>query len=145
MTETKQFPLRVVLTVTTGRLLTEASDDRDNGIGDLYAILDWMTDDQNFTHQLPRAAAECKLCLLRWFPELESYGRPEALAALDMLLVNHDPRSAVQAWLDNMKFGGNESYDVPRIPADDHERKYPYDELLAMRGTDDGIVIVESE
>lgn len=144
-TETKPFPLRVVLTVTTGRLLTEPKGDRDNGIGDLYELLNWMTDDELFTHQLPRAANECKPWLLRWFPELERYGSVEALAGLDMLLVNHQGRDAIPAWLDGMAFiGGKPSYDVPRMPADDHERKHPYDELVAMRGTDEGIVIVET-
>ena len=36
MAETKTFPLRVLLTVTTGRLLTKSSGDRDNGISDLH-------------------------------------------------------------------------------------------------------------
>jgi len=31
----RAFPLRVVLTLTTGRLLTEGRGERDNGIGDL--------------------------------------------------------------------------------------------------------------
>ena len=34
------------------------------------------------------------------------------------------------------------TYDVPHIPQDDHERKNPYDELVAERGTDEGIVII---
>ena len=53
-TETRQFPLRTILTVTTGRLLTKAKGPRDNGIGDLYEILGYMTGDNGvMTHQLP--------------------------------------------------------------------------------------------
>ena len=29
------------------------------------------------------------------------------------------------------------TYAVPKIPADDHERKHPWDELVAMRGSDE--------
>lgn len=68
---TKTFPLGVVLTVTTGRLLTKSKSQNDNGIGDLYDILGHMTGDSPFTHQLGRFAAECKPWLYRWFPEIE--------------------------------------------------------------------------
>lgn len=37
---TKSFSLRVLLSVTTGRLLTEAKSPTDNGIDDLYEILE---------------------------------------------------------------------------------------------------------
>lgn len=33
MSETKKFPARVLLTVTTGRLLTKGKGAHDNGIG----------------------------------------------------------------------------------------------------------------
>lgn len=68
---TKKFPLRDVLTVTTGRLLTKGKGKDDNGIGDLYKILGHMTgDDGVMTHQLGRFSEECKPWLLKWFPEL---------------------------------------------------------------------------
>ncbi len=75
MNETKVFPLRVLLTVTTGRLLTQSRGPRDNGIGDLYELLGWMTNDEPFTHQLPRFADECKPWILQWFPELQTSTR----------------------------------------------------------------------
>ena len=49
---TKTFDLGTVLTVTTGRLLTD--------IGNLYEILNFMTGDDLMTHQLPRATEACK-------------------------------------------------------------------------------------
>lgn len=67
---TKTFPLRVVLTVTTGRLLTEGKGPRDNGIGDLYEILNWITGDSLYTHQLPRAGKACRPWLLKCFPRV---------------------------------------------------------------------------
>lgn len=59
---TKEFQLADVLGVTTGKLLGE--------MGGLYEILNWLTNDELFTHQLPRARDECLPWLLHWFPEL---------------------------------------------------------------------------
>lgn len=144
MAETKQFPLRVLLTVTTGRLLTKPRGNRDNGIGDLYEILGWMTNDSPFTHQLPRFNDECKPWLLRWFPELAAAN--DSLWLLDEKLHLLGPEKGCEFWLTNPVINGmKETYDVPRIPRDDHERKNAYDELVQMRGTDEGIVIVDPE
>jgi hypothetical protein len=141
MSETKRFPLRVLLTVTTGRLLTEPKGERDNGISDVYDILGWMTNDEPFTHQLPRFADECKPWLLRWFPELAEAD----VELLDGAMSDHGPSGGIEYWLIKLRVNGcYAEYDVPRIPADDHTAKHPYDELVEMRGTDEGIVVVES-
>lgn len=134
---TKAFPLRVILTVTTGRLLTQGKGPRDNGISDLYEILGWMTDDSPFTHQLGRFADECKPHLLKWFPEL-------ALASAGL--------KNLDKWLKSDRTGGGEgiemwlaelrmlhpsiqlSYDVPKIPRETHCVHDPMAELIAMRG-----------
>jgi hypothetical protein len=137
---TKKFPLRVLLTVTTERLLTEGKDPKDNGIGDLYELLGWMTNDQPFTHQLPRFNDECKPWLLRWFPELANVN----VDLLDDMIRIEGAKNGCEAWLDAVQKLSDckPEYDVPRIPADDHEKKNPVDELIAMRGTDEGIVVV---
>ena len=143
--ETRRFALRDVLTVTTNRLLTK-SNDVGNGIENLYALLGWMTNDEPFTHQLPRFADECKPWLLRWFPELAAAAQA-LLPELDAAFSRSAPdtnEAALQKWLTRvMESGCKESYEVPKIPADDHERKHPVDELIAMRGTDEGIILVE--
>jgi hypothetical protein len=134
---TKQFHLRTILTIATGRLLTKPQGERDNGIGDLYEILGWMTDDSPFTHQLGRFAEECKPWLLRWFPDLQAVG--------DSVVQQLDERS------DKVGFEKliaaiipDEIRDVPKIPRDDHVVKNPIDELVEMRGTDEGIVTFQS-
>jgi len=153
MANTKRFPLRVLLTVTTGRLLTKSKGPRDNGIGDLYEILGWMTNYQPFTHQLPRFGEECKPWLLRWFPELKAFDtqleEKYGAGSLDYMLrcveaAGHPADSAIESWLARWQvdFGAQDAYDVPRIPRDDHGVKNPFDELVEMRGTDEGIVIV---
>lgn len=145
-TETKTFELRVLLTVTTGRLLTKSQGPRDSGIGDLYALLGWMTNDEPYTHQLPRFAEECKPWLLRWFHELAGAGTEGSMTCLNVLRDNLGSEG-VEKWITDAAeiYGLKNDYDVPRIPADDHERKHPFDELVAERGTDEGIVVVKSE
>ena len=147
VSKTKQFELRVLLSVTTGRLLTKGKGEVDNGIGDIYDLLGWMTNDSPFTHQLPRFADECKPWLLRWFPELLPL-TGDVIAFCNGL--EGMTRDQIGAAIDGFVWGlgeriGQQSFDVPRIPADDHDRKDPIDELVAMRGTDEAIVIVESE
>jgi hypothetical protein len=146
---TKVFPLRTILTVTTGRLLTQPKGEDDNGIGDLYEILGWMTNDSPYTHQLGRFAEESKPWLFRWFPELGT-----ASACLDKLdgwlskMRDKSSEGAEQAlafWFTEIKMLEprlKDEYEVPKIPADDHEQKEPYAELVSVRGTDEGIVVV---
>lgn len=142
--ETKRFHLRVLLTVTTGRLLTKSDQPNDNGIGDMYDLLGWMTNDTPFTHQLGRFADECKPWLLRWFPKLA-----ELDADVDaMCEAKYDSPQIAEDFFESAMIGfaakiGQSEFDVPRIPRDDHEVKHPFDELVAMRGTDEGIAIVE--
>lgn len=64
--ESKTFPLGTVLSITTGYLLAP------NGIGGVYEILNFMTGDNLYTHQLPRVGRECAPYLLKQFPALAS-------------------------------------------------------------------------
>lgn len=138
----KKFPLRVLLTVTTGRLLTAHNGEHDNGISDLYELLGWMTDDEPFTHQLGRVSKEYKPWLLRWFPEL---GKADCrLQHLDNLIKNHGPETGIATWLDSLD-GCKSLYDVPKIPKDDHEAKNPIEELAEMIGPNKNVVVVEAK
>lgn len=117
--KTKTFPLRVLLTVTTGRLLTEPKAHRDNGIGDLYEILGWMTSDSPFTHQLGHFGEECKSWLLKWFPEIAPASA--SLTSLDRWIEADKTGTAqegIKMWLTELKMmfpNIKETYDVPKI------------------------------
>lgn len=143
MSETKRFHVRDLLTVTTGRLLTKPDVDG-NGIENLYQLLGWMTNDEPFTHQLPRFAEECKPWLLRWFPELSQAKVEDLDLALSVPGVS--PLDAIEKWLLDLQTvaGLKAMYDVPRIPADDHDRKNPLAELVEMRGSTEGIIVIEA-
>ena len=68
----KRFHISTILTITTGRFV--AIDEKTNELDfDLvYQILNYMTSDNLYTHQLPlpRASDECKPYLLDQFPQL---------------------------------------------------------------------------
>ena len=145
--ETKSFPVNVLLTVTTGRLLTTSDEPNDNGIGQLYDILNWMTEDNLFTRQLPRASNECKPWLFRWFPELACVSIP----SLDRWIKSDQTKGKTEFlkfWLAEQKMlipDLKDSYEVPRMPRDDHDAKDPVEELVAMIGADKVIVVAPEE
>lgn len=113
---TKQFHLGDVLSVTTGVL---CSPER---MGGVYAILNFMTNDDLYTHQLPRAADECKPYLLKQFPQL---------AAVDASNVNE---KNVWSWLGEQIARFGERFDVSPIPLNDHDVIDPFTEFRRMTG-----------
>lgn len=116
---TKQFHLGHILSITTGALVTP-----DGTIDGVYEILNFMTNDDLFTHQLPRAADECKPYLLDQFPQL---------AGITSEGINpHTWR----AWLADKvaKFG--ERFDVAPISIGDHDVIDPIVEFKRMTGRD---------
>jgi len=145
----KSFTLRTILSVTTGRLLTKSKGPTDNGIEDMYQLLGHMTGDSPFTHQLGRFADECKPWLFRWFPELKMANA--ALPKLDEWIKidkTGTKEEGVKMWLAELKLLApniKDTYQIGRIPMDDHDKKHPYDELVIMRGTDEGIVVANIE
>ena len=134
---TKRFPLRVVLSVTTGRLLTEPKGPDDNGISDVYEILEWICGEPPFTHQLPRFGREARPFLLRMFPELAAAEAASSMRSLDgWLAVDRTGwQEAIKMWLAELRMmlpNIREQYDVPRLPAGNHESKRPILELREM-------------
>lgn len=63
MTETKEFPADVVLTIVTGHMICDQ-------IGQVYEILNWMTDDEIYTHQIPRVIREVRGEIVKMHPRL---------------------------------------------------------------------------
>ena len=145
--ETKSFSLGDVLSITTGRLVSERH------IDGVYDILNFMTGDNLFTHQLPRAMEECRPFLLKQFPELAEAGTPANLARLDELIEgaecrNEPPENGVAMWLQWMAEPGTcnlkASYEVQQIPRDAHQLKDPLEELVTMVGPSKVVVVAVS-
>jgi hypothetical protein len=134
----KQFHIGDVLTITTGRLVSLRH------IEGVYDILNYMTRDNLYTHQLPRAMQECKPHLLRQHPFLDSAEMQSEVSNLIAELAapsgDGEPRPLITGWLARLAARYGETLNVEPIPQDDHDVKDPYDELVAMRGTDEGII-----
>jgi hypothetical protein len=69
--KSKLFHLGDVLSITTGNLMSP------NGMGGIYGILNFMTSDNLFTHQIGRAIGECAPDLLAQHPALATVEIPE--------------------------------------------------------------------
>lgn len=129
-----EFDIGTVLTITTGYLVSPFHVDG------VYEILNYMTQDNLFTHQIPRATNECKPWLLRWYPELESCDT----SILDLLKDgdSEDYRFHIinQFLIAQEKVFGRVLQVWP-IPRDDHAVKNPIAELEEMVGKDKVIVV----
>lgn len=74
----KEFPLADVLTITTGKLLSHWHMDG------VYEILNFMTGDSLFTHQLPRACDAMQPVLLGQHPWLAALNPPDGIGIADL-------------------------------------------------------------
>lgn len=138
----KRFDLGDVLSVTTGMLLSP------KGMDGIYEILNYMTRDSLYTHQLPRAYRECAPHVLRQHPELANNRLRDAVRELRLLLAtteDKDKGSRVAAWVGTLKeFYGN-TLPIEPIPQDDHDKIDPMEELEAMVGDNKKIIVVRPD
>ena len=117
--KTKTFDLATVLSVTTGILLTD--------IGNVFSILNYMTGDNLFIHQLSRVSKECKPIILDQYPDI---------ANIDSAGVN---RENWQEFIDGqIKKFGNEFEIIP-IGLFEHNHIDPIKEIL------ENILYIEAE
>ena len=110
----KPFHLSDVLSITTGIALSTTGEYPIDGV---YKLLNFMSGESLYTHQLPRVCAEAAPILLRQHPQL---------AEADASGVT--PENC-RAWLAEkiMKYG--EWFDVTPMTRDDHEYREPLSEL----------------
>lgn len=125
--QTRQFHLGDVLSITTGRLVSNRH------IDGVYDILNFMTGDNLFTYQLPGAGDECKPHLLDQHPGLNTPEMDEALTALDRNLDGvedkEDCEQIVRDWLASQVEKYGEMLDVKPILTDEHEVRNSIDEV----------------
>lgn len=110
-----KFHISDILTVTTGKLVSTRH------IEGIYDILNYMTGDDLFTHQLPRARNACKPYLLEQFPFLKSVTGDEA--------DEDNWKDWVQKQVD--KFG--EQLEVGKIPVNQYNHVDPIREAVEMK------------
>lgn len=126
----KEFHLGDVLSITTERLVSPTH------MAGVYEILNFMTGDNLYTHQLPRAARECRPELLKQHPALA-----EAIAPADF----GDDEMKVKAWLSEMVSLYGETLPVEPVPVGVHMEIGPLEELLGMTEGHKPIVVVALE
>ena len=114
MAETRTFHIGDILSVTTHRLVSPRHMDG------VYDILNWMTGDNLFTHQLPRAVDECAPSLLAQHPQLADVEVPDDFG---------DSEAAVRDWLETQMAWLGTMLPVAPLLAEDHTRIDPITEM----------------
>lgn len=112
------FPLGDVLSITTGRLVSRRH------IDGVYAILNHMTGDNLYTHQLPRACDECAPVLLAQHPQLADVSVPVAF----------DDGAHVACWLSEQERVYGETLLVEPVAEGIHAAIDPLEEACDMVG-----------
>lgn len=120
----QNFHIGDILSVTHDCLVSP------EGIGGVYKILNHMSGEELFTHQLPRVAREAAPVLRAALP---------FLAEIDLEGVNADNW---QERMDAIVARHGETHPVPTLTEDQHERIEPLSEL-AEKVHPDKIVVVD--
>lgn len=121
---TKEFASSDVLSTVTGRLMGD--------IGGVYEVLNWMTGESLFTHQLPGVADEVRPILLAAHPLLQ-----QAVDEAEQVTSEN-----FQEWRQRWEDRYGPTISVPKMSADDHERIDPISELAEKVRPDKIITIV---
>jgi hypothetical protein len=145
----RRFHISDVLTITTGRLVSTRHMDG------VYGILNYMTGDNLFTYQLPRASRECSPVLCALYPGLSEEALSEPLKKMaEIAAMEGDSKETREAsiaiWLTDLiaSVGPSLPLDeqntllVPTLKDHQHTRINPIQELEAMVGKD-RVVVVE--
>jgi hypothetical protein len=122
--ETRTFHLGDVLTITTGRLVSPRHMDG------VYDVLNFMTGDNLFTHQLPRAMDECQGPLLAQHPDLAAIEVPHL-----------DGEAEVVTWLAAQVERYGETRAVAPLAAEDHTYIDPLTEIRQVAPHAEVIVV----
>ncbi len=122
--ETKQFATADVLSTITGRLMGE--------IGGVYEVLNWMTGESVFTHQLPRISREATPVVLATHPLLA-----QAVEEAEQV----SPENFKQ-WRQTWEDRYGPVIAVPKFTANTHEHIDPMSELSEKVHPDNIIPIV---
>ncbi len=137
----RTFHLSDILSITHDRLFSTRHMDG------VYDICNFLTQDNLFTHQLPRVHAECKAWLLQLHPQLNEIPLVTDADILAMKLENGKPAQWWIPWLERQIEKYGEHLEVTPIPKGIHEYKNPITEaveMVEMMGPDKVIVLERS-
>lgn len=123
----KSFHLGDILSVTGEKLLSPRL------MSGVYDILNYMTGENLFTHQLPRAGRACKPHLLKQFPQLENADCEG--------ITGENFRERLDALV--QQFG--ETFEVEPLPKGAYIPIDPITEAEAMVGDPSKVIVVKVE
>lgn len=126
--KTKSFPIAAVMSTVTGILVSE------DGIGCVYEVLNWMTGESVYTHQIPRISHEARPVMLALYPDMQ--------AAIDEAeqVNGQNWREWLATW--ERRYGAEIA--VPIMNIAEHERIDPLSEL-AEKVSPDRIITIGVE
>lgn len=118
MTETREFHIGDIISVTDGHLVSPRH------IDGIYDLLGWMTGESLFTHQLTRASRECEGELRRQHPDIAAIVFPDEVERTE---------AGILAWLAQQVAEHGETRQVAPLRAEDHTSIDPIAELRMLR------------
>lgn len=127
--KTKRFNISSIISAGTSCLV--------GPIDEVYEILNFMTGDDLYTHQLPRAGRECRDYIYDQFPWLNDIDLEKARQE------NGQSWDKWHNWVDRQAKQYGEFHEVSPIPMDDHDIIDPIDELEQMVDDPSKIVIID--
>lgn len=122
--DTKEFSTADVMSTVTGVLVSQISG--------VYEVLNWMTGESVFTHQLPRISREARPVLVAAHPLLQQ-------AIDEREQVNHEN---YKEWLRTWEDRYGPTIAVPKFTAATHEHIDPMSELAEKVHPDKIIPVV---
>lgn len=124
----RKFHVGDILSITSSLVVSP------KGMDGIYDILNFMTSDSLFTHQLPDAAGECKPHLSEQFPDLVGTAMQKEIDRLKEMLSkavqNEKRKKVVDDWIADIAVRFGEYHAVQRLPVGQHEFKNPLGGLL---------------
>lgn len=112
--QTKIFSTRDVLSTVTGRLMGD--------MGGIYEVLNWMTGESVFTHQIPRISREAVPVILAMHPALQ-----QAIDESEQVTQEN-----YATWRETWEDRYGPAIAIPKFNADTHESIDPMSELAEM-------------
>lgn len=116
-----KFKTLEIYSAVVGRLLCD--------MGKVHEVLDFLTGDQNFTHQLPRVMKECQPHVFKQFPQMETFD------------ISGCDSSNWKSYADQIVAIFGEELEIQPIPRDSHAFKNPITEAQEMMGGKPVIVV----
>lgn len=143
---TKQFHIGDLISLSTDRLVSPRHMDG------LYDILNYMTGDNLWTHQLPRACDVCRPHLHEqhpWLedPEIQTIAIGELMRMLESpnIKSQDDAMKLVMGWLSKLASTYGEMHAITPLEKGVWNHIDPVDEAVTIKGKDNVVAVVVND